>query len=442
MQRIVVGLILVLIIAWAPGRSVVSHAAGPSDEPTYTVMAAGDIACDPTFSHFNGGKGDDQRCHELATSDLLVAAHLMASHPDAVLALGDNQYEDASLSAFQASYDPTWGRLKAITYPVAGNHEYVTPGAAGYFAYFGNAAAPQSNGYYSFDVGAWHFIALNSNCDFVGGCNAGSQQEQWLLSDLAAHRNACTVAYWHFPRFTSGTNLNHPEMGAIWDDLYAEGADIVLNGHDHDYERFAPQTPGQQPDPERGIREFVVGTGGRSHGNFIDIQPNSEVRDGKTFGVFRLMLHKGSYEWQFVPDTQAGNGKFTDKGSANCHGTAPGTENGSGPRAVPVVTAERPGASIARFTVDFTSSKPGQAQVLFGPGPDCSGLIMTATGDHGMGTTHHWFVVTGNDLAGVVGDSGITPGTTYWYETVTMTASGPEIDNNGGKCYSVSVPRA
>jgi hypothetical protein len=441
MKRIVIGLILVLLIAWALGRSVTSHAAGPSDERTFTVMAAGDIACDPTFSHFNAGQGDDQRCHELATSNLLLADHLMANHPDAVLALGDDQYEAATLPAFLASYDPSWGRLKSITFPVAGNHEYVTPGAAGYFAYFGDAAAPRSNGYYSFDVGDWHFIALNSNCSFVGGCNAGSPQEQWLLSDLAAHRNACTVAYWHFPRFTSGSNLNHPEMQAFWDDLYAEGADIVLNGHDHDYERFAPQAPNQQPDPQQGIREFIVGTGGRSHGNFVDIQPNSEVRDGKTFGVLRLTLRQDSYDWQFLPDTQSGNGKFADKGSDTCHRTAPGTETGSGPRAIPVVTAERPGALIARFTVDFISAKPGHAQVLFGTGPGCSGLVMTSTGDQGQGTIHHVFVVTGNDLPGTVGDAGITPGMTYSYETVTMTASGPEIENNGGKCYSVSIPR-
>lgn len=434
MKRIVICLALTLLIAGVGRSSVPAQAEGGK---TYTVMAAGDIACSPTFSHFNGGKGDEDRCQEMATSDLLVAVR-----PDAVLPLGDNQYEDATLDEHLASYDPSWGRLKAVTYPVTGNHEYVTPGAAGYFAYFGAVAAPDHGGYYSFDIGDWHFIALNSNCEFVGGCYAGSMQERWLLADLAAHRNACTVAYWHYPRFTSGTNGNHPEMGTFWDDLYAEGADIVLNGHDHGYERFAPQAPTQQADPDRGIREFVVGTGGRSHTNWLDIQPNSQVHDGKTFGVLKLTLHASSYDWQFIPDTQAGNGHFTEKGTGTCHGTAPGTENGTGPRAIPVVTTAGPGSTISRFTVDFTSTNPGQARVLFGPGPNCWGLTMTATGDQGAGTTHHVFVVTGNELPGTVGDIGITPGATYWYETVTVTKSGVETDNNGGKCYSVTVPKA
>jgi hypothetical protein len=151
-------------------------------------------------------------------------------------------------------------------------------------------------------------------------------------------------------------------------------------------------------------------------------------------------LHKDSYDWQFLPDTQAGNGTFTDKSSDKCHGTGPGTENGAGPRAVPVVTMVRPGVTVARFTVDFTSAKPGQAQVLFGP--SCSNLVMTATSDQGAGTTHHVFVVTGNDLPGTVGDIGITPGATYSYETVTMTGSGMETDNNGGRCYSVTIPKS
>jgi hypothetical protein len=438
MKRIVIG----LVIAGLTTAALVSSAARSSTPvraqtgPTFTVTAAGDIACDPKSSHFNGGQGDKQQCHEVATSNLVLA-----THPDAVLALGDNQYEQATLADHLASYDPSWGRIKALTHPVPGNHEYNTAGAAGYFAYFGALAGPQPGGYYSFDVGDWHFIALNSNCSFIGGCYEDSRQEQWLLSDLASHRNACTLAYWHYPRFTSGPNLNHPEMQAFWDDLYAEGADIVLNGHDHGYERFAPQDPSQRFDPARGIRELIVGTGGRSHSNYPDVQPNSEVRDAKTYGVLKLTLHPTAYDWQFIPDTQAGNGTFAEKGSGTCHGAAPGTENGNGPRAIPVTTTVLPGATVTWLTVDFTSAKPGQGEVLFGPGPGCSGLVMTATADQGTGTTHHWFVVTGNDLPGTVGDIGIMPGTTYWYETVTLTGSGKEVDNNGGKCYSVTVPK-
>ena len=435
MKHIVIGLILVLLISWTVQSSAPAKAQGRT---TFTVMAAGDMACDPTSSHFNGSQGDDKFCQMKATSDLVVNAH-----PDAVLALGDQQYEDATLVDFEQSYDPTWGRFKDITYPVLGNHEYQTPGAVGYFDYFGSRGGPRPGGYYSFNLGDWHIIALNSECSSVGvgGCGVGSQQERWLLGDLAASRNLCTIAYWHDPRFTSGRNLNHPELQTFWDDLYAHGVDIVLNGHDHIYERFAPQNPKQQADA-RGIREFIVGTGGNNHQpNYGTVQPNSEVRDNTTYGVLRLTLHKDSYDWQFLPAQHAGNGKLTDKGSGTCHGTAPGIQNGAGPRAVPVVTTLRPGATVTRFTVDFTSAKPGQAKVLFGPGPGCSGLVMTATGDQGAGTTHHVFVVTGNDLTGTVGDIGITPGATYSYETVTLTGSGMEIDNNGGRCYSVTIPK-
>jgi hypothetical protein len=434
-KRFVVGFILVLLIS-VPARS--SAPVQAQDESTITVMAAGDIACDPAFSHFNGGQGDANYCHEKATSDLILAAH-----PDAVFALGDQQYGGATLAEFEQSYDPTWGRFKAITYPILGNEDYGTPGAPGYFGYFGALAQNIPAGYYSFNLGSWHVVALNSECDEpgVGGCGPGSAQEQWLLSDLAANRSQCTVALLHEPRFSSGNNGNHPAYQTFWDDLYAFGVELILDGHDHLYERFAPQNPQQEADP-RGMRELIVGTGGRSHGVKISaIQPNNEVLDSTSYGMLRLTLAKGSYSWQFVPDQQAGNGKFTDTGSATCHGVNTGMENGAGPRAVPVVTASGPGATVSRFTIDFSSAQPGRAQVLFGPGPGCSGLVMTATADQGAGTTHHWFVVTGNDLPGTVGDIGITPGMTYWYETVTMSTSGPEIDNNGGKCYSVTVPK-
>jgi acid phosphatase type 7 len=437
MKRFTRTLAVVLLLAPLLGASSRFAVADGAQQSTVTIMAVGDIACDPASPDFNGGQGDNKFCQMKATSDLVAAAH-----PDAVLALGDNQYEDATLAGFQQSYGPTWGRFKDITYPVPGNHEYLTPGAAGYFAYFGSLARNFPGGYYSFNLGDWHLIALNSECSEpgVGGCGVGSRQEQWLLSDLAANRSLCTLAFWHEPRFTSGRNLNHPALQALWQDLYAFGAEIVLNGHDHIYERFAPQNPEQQADPQ-GIREFIVGGGGNNHQpNYGTIQPNSAVRDNTTYGVLRLTLRQDSYDWQYLPAQHAGNGTFTDEGTGACHGTAPGTENGAGPRAVPVVTTERPGATIARFTVDFTSARPGQAQVLFGPGPGCSGLVMTATGDQGSRTTHHVFVVTGNDLPGVVGDIGITPGTTYWYEVATLTNSGTEIGDNSGQCYRVTIP--
>lgn len=438
MKRIVL-VVLALVLASILGSNRVVRAADLAQQNSVTVMAVGDIACDPTSPDFNGGRGDARFCQEKATSDLVVAAH-----PDAVLALGDNQYEDATLSGFEQSYDPTWGRFKDITYPVPGNHEYQTPGAAGYFAYFGALARNTTGGYYSFNLGAWHFIALNSECTQpgVGGCGVGSPQEQWLLSDLAANRSSCTLAFWHEPRFTSGRNLNHPALQAFWDDLYTYGTAIVLNGHDHIYERFAPQNPQQQADA-RGIREFIVGGGGNNHQpSYGTIQPNSLVRDNTTYGVMKLTLRSGSYDWQYLPAQHAGNGTFTNKGSGTCQGINAGTENGTGPRAVPVVSPSGSVGVVSRFAVDFQSQKAGQAQVLFGVGPGCSGLVMTATQDQGAGTTHHWFVVTGNDLPGTVGDIGITPGATYWYETETMTSAGTEIDDNNGKCYSVTVPKS
>jgi hypothetical protein len=287
-------------------------------QPTFAsgdpvIAAAGDIACDPRSSHYKQGKGTEDNCRMKATSDLLVNANLAA-----VLPLGDNQYERGSFENFQQSYDPTWGRVKSITRPVVGNHEYLTNGAYGYFKYFGAAIAGDwKKGYYSYDIGSWHLIALNSNCQAVGGCQAGSTQEKWLKADLAAHPNACTLAYWHHPRFSSGKHHgNDGTYDAFWKTLYASGVEIVLNGHEHNYERFAPQSPDAKLDPKQGIRQFVVGTGGKSLYPFGKSQANSEVRNADTYGVLMLTLHPNGYSWKFVPE--AGK-NFTDSGSDVCH---------------------------------------------------------------------------------------------------------------------------
>jgi hypothetical protein len=246
------------------------------------------------------------------TTALLAAAQ----HPAAVLPLGDLQYESASLDDFRASYDLTWGRFKSITRPAIGNHEYGSPGARGYFDYFGAAAGP-SGGYYSYDVGTWHLIALNSNCTKVaGGCGANSPQAHWLRADLAQHRNRCTLAYWHHPRFSSGKHGRESQTDVFWRELFAAGTELVLVGHDHNYERFAPQTPDAVNDPARGIREFVVGTGGRSHEKLPFVAANSEARAPDVFGVLRLTLHADSYDWQFVA---APGATFSDQGSTACH---------------------------------------------------------------------------------------------------------------------------
>jgi hypothetical protein len=284
------------------------------------IAAAGDIACDPNTNAFNDGRGSAHACHQLATSDLVVNAGLTA-----VLALGDLQYYCGALAAFMYSYDPTWGRVKTITYPAPGNHEYegggaygCEPGAQGYYTYWGWASGAPVGGYYSFNIGAWHLISLNSNCEDIGGCGSGSAEERWLRGDLAAHSRAhCTLAYWHHAPFTSSvTPVGTPRTEALLQDLYDGGADLLLAGHQHNYERFAPQTPQGIADPTRGVREFVVGTGGEDHRPFGPPTANSEVRNAETFGVLELTLLPTSYTWQFVPE--AGD-TFTDSGSSACH---------------------------------------------------------------------------------------------------------------------------
>jgi hypothetical protein len=281
------------------------------DDRAVLIAAAGDIACDPESGSFNNGQGTEDKCRQKATSDLLLGTRYAA-----VLPLGDNQYDDGTLDAYRRSYDRTWGRVKAITRPAVGNHEYGTEGAAGYYDYFGAVAGDRAKGYYSYDLGRWHLIALNSNCGDVGGCDGGSPQHTWLLKDLAAHPAPCTLAYWHHPRFSSGKEHGSDEdYQAFWQALYDAGADLVLVGHEHNYERFAPQTPDGKPDPARGLRQFVVGTGGKSHYEFASPIAQSEVRDASSYGVLELRLEPGGYRWQF----RAAAGSFTDAGSGTCH---------------------------------------------------------------------------------------------------------------------------
>jgi acid phosphatase type 7 len=274
------------------------------------IAAAGDIACDPGDSEFDDGQGDGLSCRQLATSDLLVGEGYAA-----VLALGDIQYEDGAYAKFLASYGPSWGRVKSITRPVPGNHEYQSGRAVGYFRYFGAVAGLTAKGYYSFDLGGWHLVALNSNCSAVGGCGAGSPQEEWLRADLAAHRAFCTLAFWHHPRFSSGMHGSDSTYEAFWQALHEANADVVLVGHDHDYERFAPQDASGALDRARGIREFVVGTGGKSLRLFRNVRANSEARAVSTFGILELKLGAAAYGWRFRPAV----GSFTDSGSAACH---------------------------------------------------------------------------------------------------------------------------
>lgn len=289
-------LTVLLLLLVTTGVSL--RAAEGTDGSFPVIAAAGDVSCAP---------GDTTNpCRQRETSDLVLAGDY-----DAVLGLGDLQYEEGALAAFRGAYEPTWGRVKAVTRPATGNHEYSTRGAKGYFDYFGAAAGPRTRGWYSFDLGAWHLVALNSNCSAIGGCGAGSPQARWLRADLRVHRTRCTLAFWHHPRFSSGAHGSDARSGRFWDLLYGAGADIVLVGHDHDYERFAPQTPAGVRDLGRGIRQFVVGTGGKSLRPFGAVAANSVRRDATTFGVVELTLRPRGYTWTFVPAV----GAFTDRGS-------------------------------------------------------------------------------------------------------------------------------
>ena len=281
------------------GRSTITVPTSAPPPGPEVLIGAGDIAvC--------GSTGDD------ATSNILV------STSGTVFTLGDNAYENGSATEYANCYNPSWGRVKSRTKPAPGNHDYHTAGAAGYFGYFGSAAGDPSKGYYSYNLGAWHIVVLNSNsaCTTIS-CSATSAQVQWLKADLAANTKSCTLAYWHHPRFNSGSNHgNLTAVGPFWDALYAAHAEIVLNGHEHVYERFAPQTPNAVADPTNGIRQFTVGTGGAGLYSFSStIQPNSERRNNTSFGVLKLTLKSGGYDWQFMP----GTGSFTDSGSGTCH---------------------------------------------------------------------------------------------------------------------------
>lgn len=289
------------------------------------LVVAGDIACSP------GSAPTPSTCQQAGTARVVQSLH-----PSLVATIGDEQYQVGTLSNFDSSYNLSWGKFKKITYPVIGNHEYAQanyPGAqaTGYFDYFdgpGSAtgrAGNRNRGYYAYDLGSWHIVVLNAECGAVS-CAAGSGQQVWLAHDLAANRNRCVLAMWHQPLFTAGITYGDPNGLAtrpLWDTLYAYGADVIINGHDHNYQRFAPQTPSGHADPAYGIREFVVGTGGESQFPLAnkDKVANLQASETGTFGVLQLRLRPDSYTWHFIPEP--GQGRYTDSGSARCHGASP-----------------------------------------------------------------------------------------------------------------------
>lgn len=286
--------------------------AGPSDVPPVTPVPPGPGVPPPPpvpgGSQVFVGAGDIAQCD----SNSEATARLLDTIGGTVFTLGDNAYFHGTRENFRDCYEPTWGRHKARTRPAPGNHEYETSGAFPYFDYFGANAGPAGLGYYSFDVGAWHAISLNSNVP----ANAASAQASWLRAELASHPpSRCTVAYWHHPLFSSGTNGDTPTMRDLWRILYEANVDLVLNGHDHLYERFAPQDPDGRPDSSRGIRQFTVGTGGATLTQFRATRPNSEIRLSGVFGVLRLTLFSAGYDWEFV----SVSGPPRDSGTGTCH---------------------------------------------------------------------------------------------------------------------------
>jgi hypothetical protein len=316
MRRIMIVLSALVVCAAASTVGLVASVPRAAAATDPVVAAAGDIACAPP------GTRTASKCHQAATADLLAGA-------DAVLPIGDEQYNCGQLSAFNQVYDASWGQYKSVSNPAVGDNEYAgngcsTPGASGYFTYFGDRASPREpgctincQGYYSYDVGSWHLVALNSECTQpgVGGCSASSPQTQWLKADLDAHPNTCTLAYFHRPYF-SDKGGTVAKVKQLFTALYNGGADVLLVGHQHIYERFRPQSPSGAA-AANGVRQFIVGTGGKSTTALASPAPTgAESRSTGTFGVLKLTLHPTSYDFQFAPEA----GKtFTDTGTQACH---------------------------------------------------------------------------------------------------------------------------
>lgn len=259
------------------------------------------------------GAGDIGACG--IDMDEQTAAILERYPKAAIFTAGDNGYDSGRMVEYLNCFGPSWGRFKDRIRPVPGNHDYFEPGAAAYYQYFGEAAGEPGKGYYSYDLGDWHIVALNSLCGEVGGCGIGSPQEQWLRADLAVSSKRCTLAYMHYPRWSSGLAGGRGTVSALYRALVDHGVEVLVSGDDHDYERFAPQNGDGQADPN-GVRQFVAGTGGALQRVFSTPQPNSEIRSTGVYGVLRFTLWPDRYDWEFLPvEGQV----FNDSGSESCH---------------------------------------------------------------------------------------------------------------------------
>ena len=336
----------------------------------------------------------------------------------AILGLGDYAYPDGSPGDFASCFDPSWGRHKARTRPVAGNHEYETDEAAPYFAYFGASAGSPGAPWRSFDYAGWHVVALDSDCRHVDGCDAGSPQGQWLEADLAAHPSLCTLAYFHHPRFASGYLGVDDALLPFWQILHAHGVDVILNGHDHAYERFARMSPNGIAEPLRGPRAFVVGSGGAGLDDEDEVEVNREARDSTSYGVLRLVLEPTSYSWEFMG---AGPGTFADAGSEECVYGAP----------VVTITSPAPGsafASGAELVLAGTASDLEQGSLA-------AGLVWTSSRDGALGsgasltrvlsTGGHVLTASVTDATGLTGSA--TVSVTVSLPPGTACGIGPEL---------------
>ena len=326
-------------VSWGDGnQSTGSKSSAGAITATHTYTTQGNYSVGVTVTNPEGASGEDA-ASIAATAPVIVTAgdiadcarggdeatgHLLDNIAGVVMPLGDLVYVSGSAQEFTDCYAPNWGRQKARSRPVPGNHDYYTPGAAPYFSYFGSAAGDPAKGYYDFALGDWLVMVINTGTEKPADYAVGSAQEQWIRAELASHSQQCVVALFHHPRFstTTGRDLIRPEVTPIWDALYQYGVDLVLNAHDHNYQRWAPQKPDGTADAAFGIRQITVGTGGgEGLYNFgaIPAGANLDVRNNDTFGVLKVTLKSGGYDWQFIPATAAG-GSFTDSGSGTCHG--------------------------------------------------------------------------------------------------------------------------
>jgi len=285
--------------------------AAGSGSPSYLIVAAGDVACDPSNDEYNGGRGTRTWCRQRDTAEVVKRID-----PDLVVALGDLQYDDGTLRKFRRVYDRSWGDFKRATWPVPGNHEYYVRRAQGFFDYFDSSVS--SRGWSSRDIDpvGWHVVGLDSNCELHVNCKPGSPEHDWLEADLTASTAECTLAFMHHPRFSSGPHGNDRSVAPLFEVLYEHGVDLLLVGHDHIYERFAPLKPNGDRDADAGIRQITVGTGGGQHYWIERRQPHSVVRNTDRFGVLKVTLEPGSYSWKFAGISGS---KFSDSGSDTCH---------------------------------------------------------------------------------------------------------------------------